>query len=873
MLPLILKKEGEVINSKSITRRKTSEDPYSFTSLRREGIKYAQTFSGEIWTDYNAHDPGVTILEHLCYALTDLIYRTDFTVEDYLVDRHSQLNLEQLALHLPEKILPSRACTLVDNQIVILDAIDEIDNVWFSPAADDFPIYRGLYQINIQLTAKTRKLCQTRAGLKAKIIHKVARVYAKQRNLSEDIAAINIVGEQGYQLIAQVEVKEGREGREANDILAEMYFCTDQWLRGLSIDGNKAKNYEDKWAEGQSYEQIFNGPKTTYGCVQNEDLRATAPLRNLSSLTAQLINISGISHISDVSLVPIDINDQQVLVSASETENQTATNALFPYGWLYVPQADDDIKIILTRNGHPLAVDFITINSRVEQFQFKQFSISHTRQEVSSLYQPPQGTYRQLHQYNAIQAHFPSNYNLSVLGVTQSISITDVAKAQQLRGYLVLFEQLMANFVANLNGIRQLFSIDKSYKHSYQFQLLDHKSIKGLEQLYPPSAEQKFSELLASVDPFTERKARVLDYLLALYGEALNSKIFHQFNYYHTDTELATWLLQQKFDYIKAIVTLGKDRGGSYDQTRLMTKNNNQGGFHSRLSMHLGMTATSSWPYTQALDAISLTVIPDHQYKLPIAVKRYSIEVFARDLQQLIPVPSLPNTARLVHTLKTKIFKTVLLLKAGVISESLFSKLIDISRYKLINHEQEGKKSCKIYFQFENTNKLSQEQTLLYIGSSSTEEKAITFVNVFYQCLTELNQVCEGLYVVEHILLRPKSIHQNDDIKDEDPYSCQISIVLPSYTARCQDPAFRLEAESLILENCPAHILPHCYWLPFELMKSFEALYVDWLEARQKDITANEECFYAAEQLMTFLSLHAVRQTEGVIDETEVVNG
>ena len=31
-----------------------------------------QELCGETWTDYNLHDPGVSILEQLCYGLTDL---------------------------------------------------------------------------------------------------------------------------------------------------------------------------------------------------------------------------------------------------------------------------------------------------------------------------------------------------------------------------------------------------------------------------------------------------------------------------------------------------------------------------------------------------------------------------------------------------------------------------------------------------------------------------------------------------------------------------------------------------------------------------------------------------------------------------------
>lgn len=60
-----------------------------FYALRREGIgRIAQT-SGDVWTDYNTHDPGVTMLEALSYAITELAYRADFPIEDLLASSSS----------------------------------------------------------------------------------------------------------------------------------------------------------------------------------------------------------------------------------------------------------------------------------------------------------------------------------------------------------------------------------------------------------------------------------------------------------------------------------------------------------------------------------------------------------------------------------------------------------------------------------------------------------------------------------------------------------------------------------------------------------------------------------------------------------------
>ena len=68
--------------SDQIPRLRIDLDGLDFDTLRKEAFDKVQDLSGEIWTDYNTHDPGVTILEHLCYGLTDLSYRTGFEVPE-----------------------------------------------------------------------------------------------------------------------------------------------------------------------------------------------------------------------------------------------------------------------------------------------------------------------------------------------------------------------------------------------------------------------------------------------------------------------------------------------------------------------------------------------------------------------------------------------------------------------------------------------------------------------------------------------------------------------------------------------------------------------------------------------------------------------
>ena len=105
-------------------------DGLDFFSLKREGITHLQNLCGKAWTDYNLHDPGVTILEQLCYALTDMAYRTEFDLADYLTAKNGSINFERQALYRPQDIFPSQPVTINDYRKIFFDLEPSINNVW-----------------------------------------------------------------------------------------------------------------------------------------------------------------------------------------------------------------------------------------------------------------------------------------------------------------------------------------------------------------------------------------------------------------------------------------------------------------------------------------------------------------------------------------------------------------------------------------------------------------------------------------------------------------------------------------------------------------------------------------------------------------------
>src|SRR6185369_441438 len=116
---MLTEKGNIVISSKPAN---AAED---YEGLRKTGLGYIQQFSGKAWTDFNVHDPGVTIFELLCYALTDLSYRTSFPVADLLTDGDAKSPRHE-DFYSARQILTTHPLTVNDYRKLILDSIPGI---------------------------------------------------------------------------------------------------------------------------------------------------------------------------------------------------------------------------------------------------------------------------------------------------------------------------------------------------------------------------------------------------------------------------------------------------------------------------------------------------------------------------------------------------------------------------------------------------------------------------------------------------------------------------------------------------------------------------------------------------------------------------
>ena len=115
-----------------------------YEHLRVKGLEYIEQLSNKLWTDYNSHDPGITTLEALTYALTELGYRNQFDIKDILADPDGKIRNN--TFFTAQKILTNAALTELDFRKLLID-IDGINNAWVKyskKSQDEFGYNRPL---------------------------------------------------------------------------------------------------------------------------------------------------------------------------------------------------------------------------------------------------------------------------------------------------------------------------------------------------------------------------------------------------------------------------------------------------------------------------------------------------------------------------------------------------------------------------------------------------------------------------------------------------------------------------------------------------------------------------------------------------------
>jgi hypothetical protein len=468
-------------NSKVIRKHDPDFPAYlNFDKLRSEGIEHLGNMAGKLWTDHNVHDPGITILEMLCYALLDLGYRTNLPEKDILTPNPDDKSKDN-NFFTPAQILSCNPLTILDYRKLLLD-IEGVRNAWLLPATDvqDFCLpprkqipnetganeadeecvcdefLNGLYHVYLDLEP-------TPAGKDAQVfedetVKRVTKALMAHRNLCEDFQDIYILCRLPLGVCADIELSEMA-------VAAKVYIAIAEALRAFFTPTPRFYTLQQLLDKQKPIEEIFAGRPydltQSHGFVDTEELEKLQLKKeiHLSDVYHVIFGIPGVKAVQNLAVRLCADGSEITAWKYQIRENHIPEFSLSCSGFRF------------SRNGMPLFPDF----KKYEGLFNLNFNHSgKVLYQAPSPYldgQIPKGFYRNdLAAYYSIQNEFPKVYGIEEGGLPDDAPALRKAQALQLKGYLLFFDQLLANYLTQLSSIRSLFALsspEAEEQHTY----------------------------------------------------------------------------------------------------------------------------------------------------------------------------------------------------------------------------------------------------------------------------------------------------------------------------------------------------------------------------------------------------------------------
>ncbi|MCB0375984.1 MAG: hypothetical protein KDD04_08720, partial [Sinomicrobium sp.] len=432
---------------------------------------------------------------------------------------------------------------------------------------------------------------------------------------------------------------------------------------------------------------------------------------------------------------------------------------------------------------------------------------------------PPAGRDPEAVRYVSIQEHFPPVYGVG----SKQLPSSALRKAQalQLKGYLLFFEQLLADYLAQLANIKSLFAMnepEEPYRTSYFSQSL--KSLEpGSEKFHLFTGDYE-TDLPKIAEPpgegdqpgmFCERRNRFLDHLMARFCESFSDYALFRYATEPNARTAAESLIRDKVSFLGEYPVLSRERARAFnylaqkqDGTPDLWDTDNVSGLKKNIVRRLGL---KSYMRKNMYDFLTIEETSS-SFTFKLNYGEYSLE-------STVDFPD-KNSAR----------------KVALQVDALAARQ---ENYVPVN-------VLDLPFSFE---LIDGEKKVIPLTAPAYDAEADRDV-----CMQHIQQMSGRLnfHILEHLLLRPDAIAGTDippvplvlpvaegELPVQDPYSFRISFILPIQHPRFGDPGFRQYAEKVIRSETPAHIVPHIYWVNVEQMYDFEIFYKAWLTALDSD--------------------------------------
>lgn len=542
--------------------------------LFEEGLRFAQKYSGKIWTDYNYHDPGVTFLEYFCYALTDLGYRTNFPIQDlFLFDHENTDPVNDNLLFGPETVFSTSPITINDHRKLIIDRVKNVANAWVIPLLDNRLGVQGLFDIFIESG-------EDFSDIELNFLKKeVALVFHANRMIGHDLDKVHILRKVNISLAGDIYIE---ADVLAEFVISKIYANLDKYINPFVELHDPIKLWKEM---DMPPEAVFNGPLPKFGYIFEKDLSPKVEAIYLSRIKEIILDVEGVKEVKNLSLFKNGIPVFDTFVNFKKDE--------FPkiqYLDEITEAFDSNLKVY--KNSVSYDVDGVIAKQLIATELLSRNKFYH--HELSYTQKLPQGRFSQsqLQQHYPIHDEMPDLFGVGKIGVSKNASKKEQASALQVSAYLYFFEQFMASYLAQLVNVRHLFSVS-DIKHTY-FNQIPEGITKLKDLLKDYSIFQEFLDQCSqSNDDFFDRRNRVLDQLLARFGERLDVSSLKKLssgNNLKTIEEISSGIIESKVKLLKGIVDLGHDKAKAFDiYAKSIWESDNVSGLEKRLAATLNI--------------------------------------------------------------------------------------------------------------------------------------------------------------------------------------------------------------------------------------------------------------------------------------------
>jgi len=578
-----------MITNFTIPATKPSPEVLDYEFLRQEGLRYIETLASSLWTDYNPHDPGITILENLAYTITDLGYRISLPIEDILTDKEKGLAGQFFSA---KQILSGCPVTVEDYRKLFID-IPDVKNAWlvkgekqfivdclsskiikeYDPTTDvlaerqELISLNGFYKVLIELEEK-----EFTEDEEAAIKNSIKQVYHANRNLCEDIIdEVSIIDTQEIIICLDLELE---NDADIETVLAQLIVNMEEYL-APSVRRYSLKELLEK---GSNPEEIFDGVFLENGFIDSEEL-AQSKLREkvrVSDLIQLIMDIEGVKSVKSILLnycdcegdTPISTEHQEWILEIASGKKPVLCRekSIFNFFKGLLPFRPDEAEVT------------DKIAALKAQLEAKNNNISQSADDLPL----PSSTYRDLGKYTSFQNDLPDTYGISQAGLPAYVTNKRRVQALQLKGYLLFFDQILANYFAQLSNTKELLGATTDVNQSYFSQIIQKEDLKGVENLIADYAS--FDKTLTGLEgevenavsspSYVKRKNKLYDHLLARFAENFNEYVLLMHNLYGKRRAGQEVLIDKKI-LLKEYGLLSCNRGKGIDYVNSFYRNQN----------------------------------------------------------------------------------------------------------------------------------------------------------------------------------------------------------------------------------------------------------------------------------------------------------